>query len=93
MIGVDTIPNGDDYYDLKRYAHMRCLGKSKWSVSAFAVHSVIRTSEVYEFAFSRATAPIGLDTGEVIFEIDLGEWTIQSKFNTKDMLYRGQLAL
>jgi hypothetical protein len=48
---------------------------------------------VYEFAFSRARAPIGPDTGEVIFEIDLGGWTIQSKFNTKDMVYRGQLAL
>ena len=51
------------------------------------------TSMVYEFAFSRARAPIGPDTGEVIFEIDLGGWTIQSKFNTKDMVYRGQLAL
>jgi len=93
VIGVDTIPNAEDYYDLKRYAHLLCAERSKWSVSAFGAHTLVRTSMVYEFLFSRARAPIGLDTGEVTFEIDLGEWMILSKFKTKDMLYRGQLAL
>ena len=95
VIGVDTVRNADDYdyHNLKKYAHLRCAGRSKWSVSAFGVHTLLRTSMVYEFAFSRAAAPIGPDTGDVIFEIALGEWAIQSKFITKDMLYRGRLAL
>jgi len=92
VIGVDTIPNADDYYELKKYAHLRCVGRSKWSVSASDVRKLVRTSMVYEFAFSRTAAPMGPDTAEAIFEIDLGEWMIQSKFKTKDMLYRGQLA-
>jgi hypothetical protein len=93
VIGVDTIPNADDYDDLKKYAHLSCVGMSKSSVRAFGVHKLVRTSLVYEFSFSRATTPIGPDTREVIFEIDFGEWRIQSRFKTKDMLYRGQLAV
>jgi hypothetical protein len=93
VIGVDTIPHAEDYSDLKNYAHLLCVGRSKRSVTAFGVHKLARTSLVYEFSFSRATAPIGPDTGEVIFEIDFRKWMIQSKFKTKDMLYRGQLAL
>jgi hypothetical protein len=92
VIGVDAIPDADSY-DLKKYAHLHCAGKSKWSVSAFGAHTLVRTSLVYEFSFPRAAAPIGPDTGEVIFEIDLGEWLVQSKFKTQDMLYRGRLAL
>jgi hypothetical protein len=93
VIGVDSIPNGDDYYDLKTYATLRCAGKTGWSVSAFGVHELIRTSPIYEFSFSRARAPIRRDTEEVIFEINLDGWMVQSKFKTKDMQYRGQLAL
>jgi hypothetical protein len=93
VIGVDTVPNAEDYDDLKKYANLRCVGMPKWSVRAFGVHTLLRTSMVYEFSFSRARAPIGLDTGEVIFEMDLGGWMIQSRFKTQDMLYRGQLAL
>jgi hypothetical protein len=93
VVGVDTVPNADDYDDLQKYASLRCAGRSNFSVSAFAVRQLVRTSVVCEFAFSRAAAPIGLDTGEVIFDIDLGDWTIESRFKPKVMLYRGQLAL
>ena len=71
---------------------LRCVGKSNWNVKAFGVHTLNRNSLVYEFSFARAAAPIRPDTGEVIFEIDFGGWRIESRFKTKDMLYRGQLA-
>jgi hypothetical protein len=93
VIGVDTIPNMDDSYDLRKYARLFCAGKNKWSFSATGEYKLIRTSAVYQFTFERANAPIGPDTGEVIFEIDFGGWTIQSRFKTKEMLYRGELAL
>jgi hypothetical protein len=94
VIGVDTIPNGDDYAGhLENYAHLRCTGRSKWSARAFGAHNLIRTSSIYEFSFPRTSTPIGLDTEEVVFEIDLESWTIQSRFKTKDMVYRGQLAI
>lgn len=92
VIGVDTIPHADDHDYLEMYAHLRCVGKSNWNVKAFGVHTLNRNSLVYEFSFPRAAAPIRPDTGEVIFEIDFGGWRIESRFKTKDMLYRGQLA-
>jgi hypothetical protein len=93
VIGVDTIPNADEYDYLEMYAHLRCDGKSKWNLKAFAMHELIRNSMVYQFTFPRSAAPIGPDTGEVIFEIASGTWMIQSRFKPKEMLYHGQLAL
>jgi hypothetical protein len=48
VIGVDTLRNADDFdfYDLKKCAHLHCAGRSKWSVSAVGVHTLLRTSVV-----------------------------------------------
>lgn len=93
VIGVDTIPQGDEHAEhLKDYAHLRCTGRIKWTLRAFGAHNLIRNSSVYLFSFPKASAPIGLDT-EVIFDMDIGGWTIQSRFRANDMLYRGRLAL
>jgi hypothetical protein len=94
VIGVDGLPSGDySVDDLRQIAILRSNGKSKWTVQATAARERIRTSSVYQFAFSRASARIGEDTEEVIFEMDLDPWTLLTKFKPKDMLYHGKLAV
>jgi hypothetical protein len=93
VIGVDSIPNGVSYDDLKTHATLRRAGRSNSSVRAFGSRELLRTSPVYQFSFARSAAPIARNTGEVIFALKLGGWAIESRFQTKDMLYRGQLAL
>jgi hypothetical protein len=48
---------------------------------------------VYRFAFPRAAAPIGPDTEDVLFEMELKPWTLQTKFKPREMVYRGKLAV
>jgi hypothetical protein len=94
VIGMDGVPAGNHSADkLGRFATLRSSGTRGWKVAATSARERIRTSAVYQFAFPRATAPIGVETKEVVFEMNVGHWTLQSKFRPKEMLYRGELAL
>jgi hypothetical protein len=94
VIGVDGFPSGDNSPDeLRQFAVLRSTGKAKWSVRAAASRERIRTSSVFQFAFPRASAPIGPDSQEVVLDINLRPWTLRTKFKPREMLYRGKLAL
>jgi len=94
VIGVDGFPSGDNSPDeLRHIAVLRSTGKAKWSVPAAASRERIRTSPVFQFAFPRASAPIGLDTQEVVLDINLRPWTLRTNFKPRAMLYHGKLAL
>jgi hypothetical protein len=94
VIGVDGLPSGDHSADyLRQFAVLRSNGKSKWTVHAVSARERIRTSSVYQFAFSKASAPIGPDIAEVVFEMELDPWTLQAKFKPGSMLYHGKLAV
>src|ERR1019366_7615267 len=93
VIGVDGIATGGlSASYLRQFAVLRSPGKPKWTVGASGGRELVRSSPICQFAFSRAAAPIGPDTGEVVFEMDLGEWMIETKFKPREMLYHGQLA-
>jgi hypothetical protein len=94
VIGVDGLPSGDyspDY--LSQFAVLRSRRKSKWTARAASARERIRTSSVCQFAFPRGSAPIGPETEEVIFEMNLEPWMLQARFKPREMLYRGELAL
>jgi hypothetical protein len=94
VIGVDGIPTGGPLRNnLRRLTVLRSNGKPKWSVKASVGRELIRNSAVYAFGFPKADAPIGPDTGDVVFQTQFGQWMIQAKFRPREMLYRGELAL
>jgi hypothetical protein len=94
VLGVDGIPLISPTPDhIKRTTVLRSSGKPKWTVKASVLRELIRTSDVYLFAFARSVAPIRPDTKEVTFETQFGPWHIEATFRPKDMLYHGQLAL
>ena len=94
VIGLDGLPPGTYSADyLSEFALLRSTGTSKWRVKATGARERIRTSSVYQFAFSRTAAPISAGTEEVIFEMALGQWTLETKFRPKNMMYHGRLAV
>jgi hypothetical protein len=94
VIGIDGVPSGNHSADvLRQFATLRSGGAQGWRVAAASARGRVRTSAVYEFAFLRTAAPIGVDTKAVAFEMNVGHWTLQSKFKPKQMLYRGELAV
>lgn len=94
VIGVDGIPlEAASTDDLMTTAALRSSGKVKWTVRAHAVRELVRASPVYALGFSRAAAPIEPDSGEVLFEAQFGRWVVESRFDPRKMLYRGQLAV
>jgi hypothetical protein len=94
VIGVDGLPPVDySNYDLRESATLSCASPNKWKARAAAAHERVGTSAVHQFAFPRAGAPIGRATREVVFAIELGNWSLESKFKPREMLYRGALSL
>jgi hypothetical protein len=94
VLGVDGIPLGTaSVDDLKESAALRSSGKVRWTVRAQAVLELIRTSPVYALGFPRAAAPIGLDSVEIVFEVQFGRWLVEARFDPRKMLYHGQLAV
>jgi hypothetical protein len=94
VIGVDGIPLGTaSTDDLQSSAALHSSGKVKWTVRAQVVLELIRTSPVYALGFSRTAAPIGLDSGEIVFDAQFGRWLVEARFEPRKMLYHGQLAV
>jgi hypothetical protein len=94
VIGVDGIPLGTASTDyLLKTAALHSYGKVKWTARPQVVRELIRTSPVCALGFSRATAPIGPDSGEIVFEAEFQRWLVESRFDPRKMLYHGQLAV
>lgn len=95
VIGVDGFALGDtpSLDSLSGSTVLRCMGKRKWTASVAGMAEVTRGSVVYLFGFARAPAPLGRDSGEVIFETQFGEWTVRARFRPRDMFYRGAAAV
>jgi hypothetical protein len=50
-------------------------------------------SQTYLFGFPRENLPIALSDKEAVFQLKLGVLTIKAKFELKDMMFDGQLAV
>ena len=94
VVGVDGIPFGvASTGDLKGTAALRSYGKVKWTARPRVVRELVRTSPVYAIGFSRGGAPIGPDSGDIVFEAQFQGWLVEAKFEPRKMLYHGQLAV
>jgi hypothetical protein len=91
---MDGVPSGKHSAEiLRQFATLRSSGSQGSRGLAASARERVPTSAVHEFAFLRPAAPIGVDTKEVVFEMNVGHWTLRSKFNPNEMLYRGELAV
>ena len=83
VIGVVNLQRGDGRATLR--------AKGKEPLDAGAVH-VSRTGEVL-FGFSKELLPLGANDKDVEFNLETPDYVINAKFEPKEMIYRGALAL
>jgi hypothetical protein len=87
-------PGGVDQQEildwLKNGASLRV--KSKESVEAGAIRPA-RGGEVILFGFSRELLPLSVNDREVVFILDTDQFALKAKFDPREMIYRGKLAI
>ena len=57
------------------------------------VKAVPRTAGTYLFGFSKELLPLSLNDREVMFVLRTALMSVRAKFEPKEMLYHGQLAV
>ncbi len=87
-------PGGVDQQEildwLKNGASLRV--KSKESVEAGVIRPA-RGGEVILFGFSKDLLPLSLNDKDVVFTLDTDQFALKAKFDPREMVYRGKLAL
>ena len=79
---------------IKNLTYLEPKGKSAAQPSAVAKGSISSSGmPTLLFAFPREALQLTADDRDVLFTTKLGEIEVKSKFNLKDMMYRGELAL
>ena len=80
---LDGIPTGGHSAGyLRRFSVLRSNAKPAWTLVASAARELTRNSTVYAFGFPKAAAPIAT-TGEVVFEMESGQWMIQTRLSQR----------
>jgi len=85
-------PTEDDAYDkLKQFTRLEPHGRD--GVQAGVVHRQVSSNASFLFGFSKETLQLTAADKEVIFSTNLGQLAVKAKFEIKDMLYHGELAI
>ncbi len=85
-------PTEDDAYDkLKQFTRLEPHGRD--GVQAGVVHRQVSSSASFLFGFSREILQLTAADKEVVFSTNLGQLAVKAKFEFKDMLYHGELAI
>jgi hypothetical protein len=91
ILRVDGFPVGDENVDeLKQAATIQ--PKNKEIAGCAAVEKNGSGSSWY-FGFSKDTITLAPDDKEVDFTARIGRYLVKAKFNLKEMLYHGELAV
>jgi hypothetical protein len=91
VIRVDGFPAGEENVDeLKQAATIQ--PKNKEIAGCAAVEKNASNSSWY-FGFSKDTITLTPEDKEVDFTARIGRYLVKTKFNLKDMLYHGELAV
>jgi hypothetical protein len=91
VIGVEDLPKeelGRKVNLESMTANLQVRGKD--SVDAGAIQ---QTREVVLFTFSKELLPLSASDKEVIFILDTNQYSIRTRFDLKEMMYRGKLAV
>jgi len=85
-------PTEDDAYDkLKQFTRLEPHGRD--GVQAGVVHRQVSSNASFLFGFSKETLQLTAADKEFIFSTNLGQLAVKAKFELKDMLYHGELAI
>jgi hypothetical protein len=91
VIGVNDLPKeelGRKVNLESMTANLQVPGKD--SADAGAIQ---QTREVVLFAFSKELLPLTPSDREVVFMLDTNQYSIRTRFDLKEMMYRGKLAV
>jgi hypothetical protein len=91
VVGVNDLPKeeGGRKVNLDSMtANLQVRGKD--STDAGAIQS---TREVVLFAFSKELLPLSASDKEVIFMLDTNQYSVRTRFDLKEMMYHGKLAV
>jgi hypothetical protein len=96
VLSVSGIPlarsSGKNALDNVRHATM-LQAKGKDPLEAAAVQQNQGNGAIYYIGFSREALAIGRDDKDVVFTTHMGKVVFTAKFNPKEMIYRGELAV
>ena len=96
VLGVTGVPlaKSDSKNALNRIRQVTTLSaKGKQPLEAGTVQEETDNGTVYLFGFSREALTLAQDDKDVVFTTHMGKLAFTAKFNPKEMLYRGELAL
>lgn len=79
--------------DLKALTSLQPKGKAIAQPGVVERQQTTTGSSSYLFGFSKEILTLGPDDKEVAFSTVLGRLAVKAKFNLKEMIYRGELAL
>jgi len=85
-------PSQDDAYDnLKQFTTLQPKGKEL--AQAGVVHREVSSGSSFLFGFSKEFVELSAGDKEIVFATRLGQLTVKAKFEAKEMLYHGELAV
>jgi hypothetical protein len=91
VIGVNDLPRMEGERKVNQdsmSASLQAHGKD--SVDA---GGVLPTRDVVMFAFSKELLPLNAADKEVLFTLETNQYSVKTKFDLKEMMYRGRLAV
>jgi hypothetical protein len=91
VIGVNDLPTeelGRKVNQESMAANLQVRGKESTDASG-----VLQSRGVVLFAFSKELLPLSAADKEVIFMLDTNQYSIRTRFDLKEMMYRGKLAI
>jgi len=85
-------PTEDDAYDkLKQFTRLEPHARD--GVQAGVVHRQVSSNASFLFGFSQEILQLVAADKEVVFSTNLGHLAVKAKFELKEMLYHGELAI
>jgi hypothetical protein len=96
VLGVSGVPlaKSDSKNALDRVRQVTTLQcKGKQPLEAAGIQEDTTNGTVYLFGFSREALALTKDDKDIVFTTHMGKLAFTAKFNPKDMLYHGELAV
>lgn len=81
----------DQWENLKQLTSLQPKGKEL--AQAGVVHRQVSAGSSFLFGFSREFLGLGVEDKDVVFSSRFGQLTVKAKFELKEMLYHGELAV
>jgi hypothetical protein len=96
VLGVSGLPltrsDGRNALDrIRQVTTLQCKGRLPMGPAR--VHEDTSNGTVYLFGFSREALPLSRDDKDIVFTTHMGRLAFTAKFNPKEMLYHGELAV